>query len=66
MGYIYDEIEKYDADGIDFVPIWLGEGLPPVLMSYTKEELKTSEKRGYPKSAWKLWRIIDGTKVYIT
>lgn len=65
MGYIYDEIKRRNADGIDFVPIWVGEGMPPVICSYTREEFKNIEKEGFPKSNWECWKIIDGKKVYI-
>lgn len=64
MGYILEEMNKVNADGVDFVPIWLDEKLPPpIICSYTKEELK--DVNAYPKSNRMYWRMIDGEKIYI-
>lgn len=63
MDYILEEMNKVDADGVDFVPIWVGEGLPPIICSYTKEEWQNVE--AYPKSNRMYWKMVDGEKKYI-
>lgn len=64
MDYILEEMNNVDADGVDFVPIWFDEHLPPpIICSYTKEELKNIT--GYPKSNRMYWKIINGKKEYI-
>ena len=64
MGYVLDEMDKVDADGVDFVPIWFDIRFPPpIICSYTKEECK--DVKAYPKSKRMYWKMIDGKKIYI-
>ena len=64
MDYILEEMNKVDADGVDFVPIWFDNKLsPPIICSYTKEEWKYV--KAYPKSNRMYWKMIDGKKIYI-
>ena len=58
--FIYKEMKKLQADGVDFVPIWFGEGVPTILCSYTKEEWK--DVQAYPKSARMYWKMVNGKK----
>lgn len=62
--FILREMEERDADGVDFVPIWLDTSFSPVLKSYTKQEWMDSD-RSYPKTNRMYWRIENGQKVYI-
>ena len=34
---ILSEMEQCGADGVDFVPIWLDESMPPIYESYTNK-----------------------------
>ena len=63
--YIYAELEKHNADGIDFVPIWFDHTVPaPIICAYTKEEWETHDG-GYPKSDRRYWKIdTNGRKQY--
>lgn len=61
-----EQIEKYEADGIDFVPIMIQEeiGIKHVIESYTKEQFENVKY--IPKTNYLIWKIVDGEKVYIT
>lgn len=59
---ILEEMDRYDADGVDFVPIFDLSKIPPIICSYTREELKNLKV--YPKSDRKYWKMINGKKVY--
>jgi hypothetical protein len=64
MNYLEEEMLKFNADGIDFIPVWLDkESDPPIICSYTFNEFR--KVNWIPKSNWRLWRIVDGKKVYI-
>lgn len=63
MNYILEEMNKIGADGVDFVPIWLGGGIPPIIRSYTKEECEHT--KAYPKTNRMYWKMVDGKKEYI-
>lgn len=63
MDYILEEMNRIGADGVDFVPIWFGEGIPPIICSYTKEEWK--DVKAYPKTNRLYWKIVDGKRQYI-
>lgn len=63
MDYILKEMNNFNADGVDFVPIMSPELMPPVIVSYTKKEWMSGNKC-YPKSSRKYWNIINGQKVY--
>lgn len=64
MDYILEEMNKVDADGVDFVPLWFDERFPPpVICSYTKEEWH--HVKAYPKSNRMYWKMIEGRKQYI-
>lgn len=63
--FILDEMNKHNADGVDFVSIFSDSLLgPKVYCSYTKEEWIASD-RSYPKTGRRYWNMIDGIKVYI-
>ena len=63
MDYILEEMDKANADGVDFVPIMSPELLPHIIESYTKEEWINGVSC-YPKSGRKYWKLINGQKVY--
>ena len=64
MDYILEEMNKVDADGVDFVPLWFDKRFaPPIICSYTKEEWLNVQS--YPKSGRMYWKMIDGKKKYI-
>lgn len=63
MDYILEEMNKVNADGVDFVPIMSPKLAPPVIVSYTKEEWIYGVSY-YPKSDRRYWRIVDGKKIY--
>jgi hypothetical protein len=62
IDFILDEMDKENADGVDFVPIWFGDKFPPIIKSMTREEVMTTD--AYPKSNRLYWRMVDGHKVY--
>ena len=63
--FILSEMQKYNADGVDFVPIFMQSNcIPPIYKSYTKEEWLASD-RSYPKLARRYWKIVNGKKEYI-
>lgn len=64
MDYILEEMNKVNADGVDFVPIMSPELIPSVIVSYTKEEW-IDGVGCYPKSGRKYWKMVDGKKVYV-
>ena len=58
-------MNKYNADGVDFVSIFSNGPLgPEVYCSYSKEEWIASD-RSYPKTGRLYWNMIDGKKVYV-
>ena len=62
--FILQEMEKYGADGVDFVPIWFDPSPPPVYVSYTKQEWINSDG-SYPKTNRRYWKIVNEQKVYV-
>lgn len=62
--YVYDEMNRLNADGVDFVPFSFDDSETTVISSYTKEEWL---KNGWEvKSARRYWRFDEsGNKVYI-
>lgn len=63
MDYILEEMNRYGADGVDFVPAIPFDDKPHVYCSYTKEDWMKGNKC-YLKSNRKYWRIVKGQKVY--
>lgn len=68
MDYILEEMNKFGADGVDFVPMdfALAQGdyhLCKVIESYTKEEWEQGVV-AYPKSARLYWKMVNGKKEY--
>lgn len=63
--FIYQEMKKLKADGVDFVPIWFGNILDtPIISSFSKEEwLKQMD---YPKTNRRYWKMDEqGNKIYL-
>lgn len=60
---ILDQMEQLSADGIDFIAIQMDECPPKIYCSYTKEEF--ADINIIPKSNYKFYKIINGTKEYI-
>lgn len=63
MDSILEEMNKSNADGVDFVPIMSPELIPPVIVSYTKKEWMNGVSC-YPKSGRRYWKLVDGKKIY--
>lgn len=65
IDFIYDEMIAVDADGVDFVPIWLDDMHPaPILCSYKKDEWKNVNS--YPRSNRLYWKLDEnGNKQYV-
>ena len=62
---IYENLDKYGMDGIDFVPLfWEPYKLnnQPIYKSYTKEEFK--KEFCIIKSCYYFWKMVDGKKEY--
>lgn len=62
---IYEDLDKYGMDGIDFVPLfWEPYKLnnQPIYKSYTKEEFK--KETCIIKSNYYFWKMVDGKKEY--
>ena len=63
--FILEEMNKYNADGVDFVSIMFDPIMcPNIYKTYTREEWLASN-RSYPKTNRRYWKIIDGEKTYI-
>lgn len=63
--FILEEMNKYDADGVDFVSIMFDPTLcPNIYKTYTRAEWLASN-RSYPKTGRRYWKIIDGKRTYI-
>lgn len=61
--FYLDKMNELKADGIDFMPIWFGKGIPPIISSYTKEEFKSV--KAIPKTNYRFWKMVNGVKQYI-
>lgn len=63
--YILEEMDKYNADGVDFVPLFTKptDIHLNIIVSYTREEWL--HQPSYPKSGRLYWKMIDNKKVYI-
>lgn len=62
MDFIIEEMDKLNADGVDFVPIWCGKEPAPIIESYTREEMIVAKY--IPKTNRKYWKMKDGRKEY--
>ena len=63
--FILEEMNKYNADGVDFVSIMFDSTMRPnIYKTYTREEWLASN-RSCPKTNRRYWKIIDGKKTYI-
>lgn len=63
--FILEEMNKYNADGVDFVSITFDPlRNPNIYETYSREEWLASD-RSYPKTNRRYWKIIDGKKTYI-
>lgn len=63
--FILEEMNKYNADGVDFVSIAFDPlQNPNIYKTYTRKEWLESD-RSYPKTNRRYWKIIDGKKTYI-
>jgi hypothetical protein len=63
--FILEEMNKYDADGVDFVSIMFDPIIcPNIYKTYTREEWLASDG-SYPKTNRRYWKIIDGKKTYV-
>lgn len=62
--FVYEEMKRLNADGVDFVAFSLDDSDTTIYASYTKEEWI---KNGWEvKSPRKYWRLDEsGNKVYI-
>lgn len=63
--FILEEMNKYNADGVDFVSITFDSlRNPNIYKTYTRKEWLASDG-SYPKTNRRYWKIIDGKKTYI-
>ena len=63
--YILEEMNKYDADGVDFTSLFSDGPLgPTVFASFTRGEWLETDRR-YQRMARRYWKMIDGRKVYV-
>lgn len=63
--FILEEMNKYNADGVDFVSITFDPlRNPNVYKTYSREEWLASDG-SYPKTNRRYWKIINGKKTYI-
>lgn len=63
--FILEEMNRYDADGVDFISIMFDPTMcPNIYKTYTREEWLASN-RSYPKTNRRYWKIIDGKKTYL-
>ena len=62
---ILEEMDKYGADGVDFVPLFTKptDINLNIIVSYTREEWL--HQSSYPKSGRLYWKMIDNKKVYL-
>ena len=63
--FIYQEMKKLKADGVDFVPIWFDSTQPaPIISSFSKNEWIKIKR--YPKTGRRYWKIDErGNKLYL-
>lgn len=67
IDFILTEMDKYRADGVDFVPIFSDLRNPidlKIISSFTKDEWIFSDG-SYPRSGRAYWKMVEGKKVYI-
>jgi hypothetical protein len=63
---ILEEMDKYGADGVDFVSIvQLDTVGPQVYCSYTREEWIASD-RSYPKTCRRYWKWVKNQKAIVS
>ena len=63
--FILEEMNKCNADGVDFVSIMFDPiKCPNIYATYTREEWLASN-RSYPKTNRRYWKIVDGKKTYL-
>lgn len=60
---LHEMMDRLDADGIDFVPIFSNMDDGTIYASYTKAEFAKVES--YPRSNYRFWKLIGGHRVYI-
>lgn len=62
--FILSEMERLNADGVDFVPLFTEiNNIIQIYESYTKEEWISGVC--YPKARRVYWKMINGKKEYI-
>ena len=62
---ILEEMNKYEADGVDFVPVGSSSPIIVPYCTYTREQWLASD-RSYPKSARRYWKWDKGQKVIVS
>lgn len=60
---LHEMMDRLDADGIDFVPIFSNMDNGTIYASYTRAEFANVES--YPRSNYRFWKLIGGHRVYI-
>lgn len=56
-------MDELKADGVDFVSFGFDENIPQIYCSYSRKEFDNIEI--IPKSNYRFWKMINGTKIYI-
>ena len=60
---ILKQMDEFKADGVDFVSFGFEGNIPQIYCSYTRKEF---DNIGIiPKSNYRFWKMINGTKIYI-
>lgn len=62
---VLEEMNKYEADGVDFIPVFSDSPIVVPYCSYTREEWIASN-RSYPKSGRRYWKWDKGQKVVVS
>lgn len=60
---ILKQMDELKADGVDFVSFGFKENIPQIYCSYSRKEFDNIEI--IPKSNYRFWKMINGTKTYI-
>ena len=62
---VLEEMNKYGADGVDFIPLFSDGPIVVPYCSYTREEWIASN-RSYPRSGRRYWKWDKGQKVIVS
>lgn len=63
--YIVEEMDKVNADGVDFVPIFTTKDTLNKIIYMSKTRQEMIEDPGCPRTGRLYWKIVEGQKIYL-